>query len=334
MNRRMNRAAAVLFAVLTMFMVSAADAEGEFSRLDALIGVEETMLAKGREIHVVRSEEDSWTNVRYIVTGRLAPGLDGTQTYGRVYRTDNALNVTWNDLFNDPDSAAEHLETVVANLTEENDYAAYRQTTPIPRDNFVIENGVMTVWYPADQLSHFSGDSAGYCFYPQDLQAFWSDSLPLLRQGDPLSVLTGKNFPEPLAEAVIGKSIAELADTWKMIDVPDTLNDAVCYRFELPAIQGGLILAAPGETDIQTARVAGIFTRNFDLYGIRTGSTGREEAEAILGKPDLVCTKEEAGLYDRLPAGETLYWNGEDCRLELHFSEGILYSIALLSDSI
>ncbi len=333
MQKRKKRKTLLLLAVIAMLTVSAA-AQCEFSRLDALVSLEESMLADGREIHVVRTEEAGWTNVRYIVTGRLAPGLEGTQTYGRVYRTENAQLVTWDDLFADADGAAEHLQELVYELTEENDYAGYRETSPIPRDNFVLENGVMTVWYPADQLSHFSGDSAGYCFYPQDLEPYWNVNLPLSRQGDPLSVLVEKKLPAPLEEAVIGTAVAELADRWKLVDVPDTLNDAVCYRFEVPAMQGGLILAALGDTDQQTAQVAGVFSTNFDLFGIRTGSTRREEAVAVLGQPDLAEEKTEAGPYDRLPAGETLFWQGDGCRIELHFVDGTLYSIALLSDLI
>jgi len=320
----------LILMMLSLFSFAQAE-ELPMTRLDAVIQTDVAILTRDAEHYdLLRTQCGDWTSVRVTVYGMVAPRLEGMQVYGMVYETETCRRITWEDLFSDPERAAEIIAETVYASSDGNAYSQYDQVEPVPRDNFSFENGVLTVWYPADQLSHFSGRCGGVSLYPKQLEEVYLETVPVLREGSLEEILSSGRLPAPLHQIQIGDDMAFADQLYTVKDVPDEAYDYALYRFEAPETARAAILADREETDVETAKIKGIMSEHFDLFGLTTGYASREECVLLLGEPDRVQAVETSDGYSRLNVGESLYWQGETCELELHFADGILRSVALL----
>ncbi len=302
---------------------------------DAILSAVEKLNPNGLEQEATFHEAGGWISAIVSQKGQIAPQMEGRQWYGLVFDMATGEPITWEDVFVDGDAAADRIQALAEASTYDNAYAEYNQIAPVPRDSFVVRDGVFTVYYPAEQLSSFSGQSGAFTFYAYELEELLKGGVPLA-QGDSSqaavaleTVLSEGAFPAPLSDWKLGGSMAEAAEALGLVDVPDLTYDAAVYRFEASEMRGITLLASPGDEDADRAVIVGMMAERMDFSGLRTGVSSREECVAALGEPDSVEAVETSDAYSRLPIGETLRWVRGDKAFELHFADGILYSVAL-----
>ncbi|MCL1963529.1 MAG: hypothetical protein FWF69_00505 [Firmicutes bacterium] len=259
---------------------------------------------------------------------------DGLRWHAIGYDMASERFVTWDDLFADGDAAAERIAQIADSAMYHNAYAEHNRITPVPRDNFALANGVLTVYYPAEQLAHFSGRAGAFGFYAYELA-------DLLREGAPLAVGDAKEAPAAMTAALaggslpgyekwaIGGAMADAAEALGLVDVPDLTYDFAVYRFEDPCMRGVALLSDPGGDSAGNATISGIYAERIDFSGLCAGVSARAECVLALGAPDAKCAIEEADGYSLRPVGETLRWERDGRALELHFVEDVLHSVLL-----
>ncbi len=303
---------------------------------DAILSAVQALNPDGLSQDAQFKEAGGWMSAIVSQEGMIAPRLEGTQWHGLVYDTETGEPVAWDDLFADGDAAAARMEEIAEESTYDNAYAEYNQITPLPRESFAVYDGVLTVYYPAEQLSHFSGRSGAFSFYAYELDGLLNEGVPLAA-GDVAgaktamaAALTDGALPAPLDEWKLGGSMSDAADKLGVVDVPDLTHDFAVYRFEAPEMRGVSLLAKPDEENVNTASIAGIMAERIDFSGLQTGVSTREECVAALGEPAETVAVDASDAYSRLPVGEALMWSGDGKTvLELHFAEGVLYSVTL-----
>ncbi len=322
-----------LFLMGMLLAGSAAVAQG--TPWDAILTAVEKLNPDGLEQEAEFHEAGGWISAIVSQKGRIAPQMEGTQWFGRVFDMATGEPITWDDVFADGDAAAERIQALAEASAYDNAYAEHNQIAPVPRDSFSVRDGVLTVYYPAEQLSHFSGRSGAFSFCAYELDGLVREGVPLA-QGDSgqakeafEAALAEGAFPEPLSEWKLGGEMGEAAEALGLVDVPDLTYDAAMYRFEAPEMRGVTLLAAPLDEDVDRAVIIGIMAERMDFSGLKTGISSREACVTALGEPDSGEMVETADAYSRLPTGETLKWIRGDKALEMHFIDGILFSVSL-----
>lgn len=320
----------VLFLLLTLACLPARaglaqDAMGQiFDAVDALKADSVAFETVGPYLCVTAQKEET--------VPRFGPAR---LTYGLAFDSATGARVTWDDLFADGDAAATRLEEIARNA-ENNAYADFDRIAPMPRDNFTLTASSLTVWYPVTQFSCLSGRQAGFEFLAYELDGLLREGAPLTRgdvsgaQATLEAALSTGTLPFLPPETALGGPVSAADEAFGLVDVPDVLSDAAVYSFEAPALRGVSLLSAPDDADAQSATITGVWARRFDFSGLCAGVSTQAECLAALRAPDERIAVESPDAYDRLPAGETCLWRGDTATLEMHFSQGILYSIALL----
>lgn len=278
------------------------------------------------------------TDAAFSVVGGLlcATAKKDGEVYGFAFDNATGERVAWDGLFSDGDAAAAALEKIAAEWTYANAYGNFENLSPMPRENFALDERGLTVYYPAAQLTNLSGSQFGVQFNAYELEGLLRENIALSR-GDtanaPAALQTALEtgaLPGLPQQAALGGSIAAAAEALGLVDVPDVKRDAAVWTFEAPAMRGVSLLSAPDDLSESGAVICGVFARRVDFSGLIPGESTKEDCLAALGAPDETLTVVSADAYDRLPAGETLLWRGEAAAIELHFAENILYSIAIL----
>ena len=316
---------AVLLALPTMAL-----AEAFMNASTAIFEAFEAMSLPGETERTDFGQVGNWVSV--VLQKREA---DGLRFYALVYDIEEEAFVTWDDLFLDGDAAADRIVEMAMEATYQNAYAENNQLTPVPRDNFRVQEGVLTVYYPADQHSYFSGRAGAVSFYAYELAGLLKENVPLNTGAIYGAVQTKQDvfaqgaLPEPLGSWKIGGAMADAADVLGLVDVPDLTYEFSVYRFEAPEMRGIALLSGTTEDRVQTATIGGIYAERMDLGGLITGISTRVECIEALGEPDLEMEIATADAYSLRPVGETLCWEENGRVLELHFVEGILQSVLL-----
>lgn len=303
--------------------------------LDAVFDAVEGFRAEGFTHSAEFFEAGPWMSAVVLQEGQFEGLGKGTQLTGLVFDLESGERICWDDLFVDGDAAAERIESIIEASTYNNTYSEFNAITPIPRDNFAVSENMLIIYYPVQQLSHFSGLCGAYSFYAYELSDLLQEGIPL-QAGDVetakdtlQAVYEGNALPGPLTKWAIGGSMIDAKDALGLVDVPDLTYDYAVYRFMAPEMRGVSLLSLPGEDRADTAIIAGIMAERIDFGGLCTGITSKEDCIAALGNPNTAEIIEEADGYSRLPIGETLCWYSDELVLEMHFTDNILYSVTI-----
>lgn len=292
---------------------------------------------KGLEQEVAFDEAGDWLSVTLAQTGQLAGWIEGTQWSGMVFAMPEMTPVTWDDVFTDGDAAAARIEEIAGADGEANAYAEYTEISPVPRDSFTVVDGVMTVYYPVDQLSYFSGRSGAYSFYAYELDGLLAEGVPLTvgdmaQAKDTLAeVLETGALPGPLKAWTIGLPVADAEDVLGLVDTPDLKDNVAVWQYEAPQMRGISLLSAVDAERTVGDTISGILAKRMDFSGLCTGIATQEDCIAALGTPDYTDTVDTADAYSLLPVGETLTWEGETHTFSMHFAENTLHAILLMA---
>lgn len=322
-----------LFCLCLAFLLLPSFALCQNASWDAAFAAIDALKAPGLSQDASFSDAGGWLSVTVTQSGQIAPMTEGTQYIGLVFDAATGERVGWEDIFIDGDAAAERMERIASESTFQNAYSEYTDISPMPRDSFIIEDGVLTVFYPATQLSWFSGRSGGFSYYAYELEGLLSEGVPLekgdpARAGEALDAALEKGaLPGPLAEWALGRSLLDADAALGLVDVPDLSREYAIYRFEAPEMRGVSLLSTVDDANV--AVIEGIMAERIDFGGLCTGVSTKTECFAALGEPTGVGILQGADAYSRLPNGERMLYTKGEHTVEMHFVDDVLYSVAI-----
>ena len=252
--------------------------------------------------------------------------------------------VTWEELFPDPDGARAAAEAYLEEelFPELSAHLLNSELTPAPDLFRMTERGLILL-YPMDRLSTLS-DRAGDALIP------WS---ALRAQLDPseegLPAAMGLTHLLTLAEntaeiaarteageipgipAKLGDGLQALTDQRHLLIDPDVYVNGRMFSLEGADFQGVFLLTDYLSESWEESAVDGIRMDQGSFLGLTVGETAREEWLEILGAPDhtLEMDAETAEAYRTVPGTRDYYVYGDN-RLQLHAAEdGTLVSVIL-----
>ena len=253
--------------------------------------------------------------------------------------------VTWEELFPDPEAAR---ETVEAYLEEEvapelSAHLLNSGLTPAPELFALNERGLLLL-YPADQLSTLS-DRAGDVLIPWRVV---SELLDAREDGIAARIgvtkwleMTEENAEKIRAAAAagalpgipvrLGDSVQAWTDRQHLLIDPDVYEGGRLFSLE-----GGIFRSVFLMTDFlseswETSVVDGIRMDEGNLFGLVTGRTEQAAWRQLLGEPDhtVEYDEEKAEAYRTVPGSMDYYEFGGN-RLQLHANEeGVLASVII-----
>lgn len=212
--------------------------------------------------------------------------------------------------------------------------------TPLP-EHFGLDATGLTLYYPIDQLSTLS-DRAGkvhiaWC----DLRAHLT-----LAQGGVLERIGAKDMllfdADALAQTVsagrlpelpvtLGDPMQSLTDRYGMLVDPDLYEGGRMFQLE-DGVFRSVCLLTDSLTEAWDASVLqGVRMDRGNVYGLCIGQTQQAAWRAVLGQPSATVTlDEERAQAQRLPVGESDYYDFGERRLRLHADEqGVLTSLLI-----
>ncbi|MCL1796493.1 MAG: hypothetical protein FWG37_06345, partial [Clostridia bacterium] len=235
------------FSAVLFFFVPTALAQN--TELDAIVSAVDGLIIPGCNPEILFFESEPWLSVVVTQSGPIAPMLTGTQVDGMVFTAETKTRIAWDDLFIDADAAAERVAAIAEASVYQNAYGNYSGIRPVPRDSFALFGSQLTVYYPAERLSTFSGNSGAFSFYAFELDGLLADGacFPAGNAGDAATALSDAclrgSLPGFLADWPIGRRMEEARNILLLEDIPDLSTDFALYRFEAPQMRGATLLS-------------------------------------------------------------------------------------------
>ena len=253
--------------------------------------------------------------------------------------------VTWEELFPDPEAAR---ETVEAYLEEEvapelSAHLLNSGLTPAPELFALNERGLLLL-YPADQLSTLS-DRAGDVLIPWRVV---SELLDAREDGITARIgvtkwleMTEENAEKIRAAAAagalpgipvrLGDSVQAWTDRQHLLIDPDVYEGGRLFSLEGGIFRNVFLMTDFLSESWDTSVVDGIRMDEGNLFGLVTGRTEQEAWRQLLGEPDhtVEYDEEKAEAYRTVPGSRDYYEFGGN-RLQLHANEeGVLVSVII-----
>ncbi|MBR1585313.1 MAG: hypothetical protein IJ662_07235 [Clostridia bacterium] len=270
--------------------------------------------------------------VLFSVEGKMLTGLPSQVYYPMVFDVSTGEQVTFDQVFADPEGARAYMEEQVMEQVEDSlsTYLENRDLLPIPYDRFALSGqGQITFYYDHDQLSFLSGQSGAVSFRYSELSDFldlspdapamnlsWNDGglhpywYALGQQGDVKGqfeqIIAQGQLPglEKVLPAAIGSPVEQLMASLAVTTDSGFYPGGAFLETEDARLRGTLILTDEGEQTI-----TGFLTGRADAYGIETGRTTVDQITQWLGDPAAKLPMDEAAaeLYRVCPGTALIY---------------------------
>ncbi|MBQ9264816.1 MAG: hypothetical protein IJ189_11510 [Clostridia bacterium] len=245
--------------------------------------------------------DDRYLSILFSVEGKMLTGRPSHAYYPMTFDLFTGEEITFDQLFTDPDGAKSFIETYLENEVEPtlSTYLENNQLFPVPYDRFFLDSfGHVMLAYENSQLSFLSGTSGAVSFRYSQLSPWLdlSDDGIVAHTPWQMYVMTPEQTDAQRSEAmwtwlknnaclIVANPSISLGTSMELVlkDFHATTDsgyypNGAYFEVEEPVFRGALIL-----TDENEERIIGIQTNQIDLYGISTGATTLEEAEGFLG---------------------------------------------------
>ena len=278
--------------------------------------------------------------------GRMSGGREGHVYTALAYDLQTGTQIAPEQLFTAPDEARAWMEErLTATYADElSGYLESGELTPLPMNNFSLDDDGVTFYYPASQFSLLSGYSGACEFHFDELYEFLdlSEDSVLSRWGVKQDALTADEQREritallstgtlPGAKARIGDSVAELVAQYRLLREPDQYPGGRYFQLESAPFRQILLLSDALQKGYDQSVVAGIRSMRCNLFGLATGTATRQEWRDVLGTPESTVVFDEAKAYDySLPACQADYYTIGEYQLCLFAdADDLLYAVQL-----
>jgi hypothetical protein len=249
-------------------------------------------------------------------------------------------------LFADPEGAVSAMENILLStyLDELGSYVENASLTPLPTDDFSLNEDGITFYYPRDQFSLVSGYCGAAQFYYSELLPYLdqnADGLPTQLGLLPAQMTdaqmkaaiqySAKEGKLPHIPVKLGDPMPEVIDAYRLLREPDQYPGGRYCQMEAPLFRQTLVLTDALTGGFDNSVVTGLMSFRADLYGLRAGETTRERWRQVLGQPDDSIDFDEslAASYG-LPVGTADYYNYDHSQLLLYAdTDGVLQAVRL-----
>ena len=277
--------------------------------------------------------------------GQLPTGREGQGYTALCYDLQTGRPILIDDLLDDVDGAVALMEErLILTLGDElSGYLAHSDLSPLPIQNFAMDEDGLIFYYPSDQFFLVSGYAGAAQFYYEELADYvnWDGMISRLDvKPESLSDAEARERIRQMAESgrlphipvAIGDPMPQVVEKYRLLRVPDQFPAGKYYQMEAPMFRQVLVLSDALGTGYEHSVVEGLQSTRTNLYGIQAGETVRERWREILGEPDQVTLFDEGLAYDYgIPPGESDFYIFEGYQLRLHADgSGILHSIRLM----
>ena len=265
---------------------------------------------------------DSYVSILFSAEGKMLSGRPSQVYYTVTVDLKTGEEIPFGRLFSDPDGAKAYIEETVENEIEPtlSTYLENNRLFPVPYDRYWIDNaGHVHFYYENSQLSFLSGDSGAISLRYSELDP-WLDKtenglIAHFAYGNAEDRTPESNWHWlrggtllPCAKPVsIGESIESVESRGALRFTADSgyYPGGAFLEAEACDYRGTLIL-----TDESEETVTGFLCSRIDLFGLSTGKTSIQDAEACLGRvPDARIGIDEtaAQIYGVCPGEASVY---------------------------
>ena len=279
--------------------------------------------------------------------GKMSNGREGDENKAMVFDLTTGQRVTLADLLESPDEAALALESSLE-ATWAEEFSGYMENSaisPLPADNFAIDENGVTFYYPAEQVKLLSGYAGAAAFSYGELQDLaqlkLGDGDVLTRAGvKPRAAKTAEEIRAlistgslPGVPAVIGDDLPQVLKAYRLSRTPDQYPGGRYFVLEAPQFRSVLLLSdALTPKGYEGSKVEGILSRRCDLLGLGMQNTRQQDWRALLGQPEATVAYSEAEAYDYgYPEGEMDYYTMGDYTLRLYVGTDGVLALVILS---
>ncbi len=279
------------------------------------------------------------------IQGELYDGSVGQQYVTFNCDLLTGQEVTFADLFAQPEEAASRMETMVQEALDRegvNAYAEHAEAQPLPRESFAADARGLTLYYPGSQYKLINGNSGAFLYLYAQLEPLLIDT-PITRALlalKPVAADSAKQLRQdidagelPGIPAKLGTPMAEYIDRYGLASDPDYTLDGPLYQFASPRMQGVRLSSAmyPKDPEDTSEAVINIRATLIDLYGILAGKSTLLDVADVLGPPDATTQVDADKAYDMLlEEGQSFWYNGQQNRLEFHGDANGLVTAVIL----
>lgn len=295
---------------------------------DALI-----LLRSGAEItgttDVYQFEKDgkAYTSVRFTQQGKIRFGRYGQTVSTVLVHTEDGSEASLEQVLGDAAALQAFLDLYVEEkvLPFISTYLDTSELLPVPLDNIYLAQDGITVHYPADRFSFFSGNSGAVeikYYEMADALGYREETVPDAAQQ--IFALAHNGMLPGVQDVWLDMTLSGALAVFGAVTDPDYIADGEIYEVERPALRGVQLIAARGAQEDETALLQGIRSQRVNMYGLKTGVTAREECLRVLGEPAAGVHLDAAaaesyrvaeGKMDIYTAGEyrlKMYYDGND----------------------
>ncbi|MDR1263642.1 MAG: hypothetical protein LBK46_09180 [Oscillospiraceae bacterium] len=249
------------------------------------------------------------------------------------------------DIFPDPEAAISAMESIVVIDMEENGnaYMENRDVTPLPLDRWEADAYGITVRYPADRLSTFSGRPGAYQFFWYELDGLYDpafvdgvktrarESLPI-DESEPSDMAESTLVSLPGIPVSLGDDLFRIAMLYGGGKESDFTADKQVYRLEDARFRGVTVLTSRDDP-VGMGLITEIRASRLDYNGLYAGVSDQQAVIDIMGEPSArELVDEDASYYALLPEGEILWYDVGGARLGMLVGEEGLLLVVVLQD--
>lgn len=273
--------------------------EGLDAALRSRLGIEDALilLRSGAEItgssdmHLFEKDGVQYASLRFTQQGKIRFGRYGQVTNTLLMNVESGSEATLESVLGELDALQSFLDLYVEEkvLPYINTYLDTSELLPVPLDNVYLAADGMTIHYPADRFSFFSGNSGAieikyyelgeeFAGNVQSISTFATTAQDILTTAA-LGVLPGVN------DVWLDMTLSGALAVFGTLTDPDYIADGEIYEVERPALRGVSLIAPRGAQEDAGAMLVGIRSQRVNMQGLKTGVTERGECIQALGEP-------------------------------------------------
>lgn len=299
---------------------------------DALI-----LLRSGAEItgttDVYTFEKDgvSYASVRFTQQGKIRFGRYGQTVSTMLINRENGSEASLDQVLGDMEALGAFLDLYVEEkvLPYINTYLDTSELLPVPLDNVYLAADGLTIHYPADRFSFFSGNSGAVEIkYYELADVLAMEEKPCADAAQQIFALAGRGMLPGVSDVWLDMTLSGALAIFGTLTDPDYIAGGEIYEMERPALRGVHLIAPRDAQEDDGALLSGIRSERVNMFGLKTGVTGRDECLQVLGNPaaSIEMDSQTAESY-RLATGKMDMYAAGEYTLNLYYDmNDVLYA--------
>lgn len=268
------------------------------SLLHSRLGIDDALIllrsgaeiTAGSDMHLFEAGGVKYASLRFSQQGKIRFGRYGQVVNTLLLNLDSGEEAGLEAVFSDVDALGSFLDVYVEEkvLPSINTYLDASQLLPTPLDNVYLSSDGLTIHYPADRFSFFSGNSGAIEIKYYELgENFAADVESIAAETNPQSILTtaALGVLPGVKDVWLDMTLLGALAVFGTLTDPDYITGGEIYEVERPSLRGVSLIAPRGAQEDADAQLVGIRSQRVNMQGLKTGVTHRAECILALGEP-------------------------------------------------